>query len=106
MITVTPDVLNPMSEDLERAFGLEEYDRMIANPVADQEEAYRFLLSLYPKTKKDPDKYLMKQQAMNPGMNPQMNPMQNNQPNNPMAQRKGMPQQSQPPMPVGANANG
>lgn len=62
MMTVDADVLNPRSEDLERAFDLETYDRMIGNPMADQEEAYRLLLSTNPKTKKDPDKYIMAQQ--------------------------------------------
>lgn len=89
MITVTPDLLNPMSEDLERAFGLEEYDRMIASPVADQEEAYRFLLSLYPKTKKDPEKYLMKK----PDIMQQLTNQQGTQ--------QGLPQ-GQPQVPVGA----
>lgn len=71
MTTITADVLNPMSEDLERSFMLEEYDRMIMNPIADQEEAFKMLLSAYPKTRKDPEKYISKQQ---PGQNPQ-NPM-------------------------------
>jgi hypothetical protein len=65
-VTVSPDVLNPRSEDLERAFDLETYDRMIMNPIADQEEAFRLLLSTNPKTRKDPSKYVAKQQAMNP----------------------------------------
>lgn len=98
MVTVTPDVLNPMSDELERAFGLEEYDRMIVNPTADQEEAYRMLLSLYPKTKKDPDKYIMKQgdmQAMQQGMQPS-GQQQNN---NPLQQMQGQ-QPRQPAMPV------
>lgn len=85
MVTVTPDVLNPMSDELERAFGLEEYDRMIMNPQADQEAAYKMLLSLYPKTKKDPDKYLMKPQPMLPGL-----PVQ--QTNNPLQPTQGLPQ--------------
>lgn len=58
---VTPDVLNPRSDDLERAYNLELYDRMIMNPEADQEEAYRLLLSTNPITKKDPDKYIKDQ---------------------------------------------
>lgn len=78
MVTVSPDVLNPMSEELERAFGLEEYDRMIMNPLADQEETYRMLLSMYPKTKKDPGKYVAKQQQSmaNPLMQGNINPKQ------------------------------
>lgn len=73
---VTPDVLNPRSEDLERAYSLEFFDRAIAQPALfDQEEIARILLSTNPLTKKDPDKYLMSEQndpmsqigqAMNP----------------------------------------
>lgn len=58
MCCVTPDVLNPRSEDLERAYNLEAYDRMILNPIADQEEAFRLLLTTNPTTKKDPDKFI------------------------------------------------
>lgn len=61
MITVSPDVLNPRSEDLERAYDLETYDKMILNPLADQEETYRLLLSSNPKTRRNPDKYISKQ---------------------------------------------
>lgn len=64
MLTVDADVLNPRSEELERAFDLEEYDRLIQNPLADQEEALRLLLQTNPKTKKDPDKYISKNAMM------------------------------------------
>ncbi len=57
-MTVDADVMNPRSEELERAYDLEQYDRMIANPIADQEEAFRLLLTTNPKTKKDPDKFI------------------------------------------------
>ena len=60
MVTVNADVMNPMSEELERAFALEEYDRMVQNPNIDPEETARFLLISYPRTKKDPKKYLSK----------------------------------------------
>lgn len=60
-LMVTPDVLNPRSEDLERAFNLELYDRAILNPNLDQEQITKdFLLSTAPKSKKDPDKYINK----------------------------------------------
>ncbi len=63
-VTLSPDVLNPKSEDLERAFLLEEYDRAIANPILDQEQVTRdFLLGAYHRSKKDPDKYISKQQS-------------------------------------------
>lgn len=61
MITVSADALNPMSEELERAFGLELYDRAIQNPMLDQEEVTRhFLLGVYPQSKRDPDKFISK----------------------------------------------
>ncbi len=59
-IKLSPDVLNPMSEDLERAFMLEEYDRAILNPHLDQEAITKdFLLGAYPKSKRDPEKYML-----------------------------------------------
>ena len=67
-LTVSPDVLSPKSEDLERAYNLEAYDRMIANPLTNQEEAYRLLLGSYDTTKRDPDKFIAK---------PEMNSMIN-----------------------------
>uniref|UniRef100_UPI0024E0935A hypothetical protein n=1 Tax=Klebsiella pneumoniae TaxID=573 RepID=UPI0024E0935A len=44
MQVVDADVMNPRSEELERAFDLETYDRLVLNPAADQEEALRLLL--------------------------------------------------------------
>jgi hypothetical protein len=79
MVTVSADTLNPMSEELERAFGLELYDRAIQNQILDQEEVTRhFLLGVYPQSKRDPDKFINKnpqQQgatgtAMQPGQQP------------------------------------
>lgn len=68
-VTISPDVMNPRSEDLERAYDLEAFDRMIAQPmVFDPEETARLLLSSNPRTKTDPDKYLVKQPAQ--GMAP------------------------------------
>jgi hypothetical protein len=62
---ISPDVINPMSEDLERQFSLEEYDRAIQNPILDQEEVTKdFLLGAYPKSRKDPDKYIKQQQPV------------------------------------------
>jgi hypothetical protein len=55
----TSDVMNPISEELERAYGLEEYDRAIANPYTDHEKITRdLLLGAYPKTKANPDEYM------------------------------------------------
>lgn len=62
MVTVSPDVLNPRSTDLERAYALEDFDRMIAQPqVFDPEETAKLLLSNNPLTNKDPEKYLTQQ---------------------------------------------
>lgn len=59
-VKLSPDVLNPMSEDLERAFMLEEYDRAILNQHLDQEQITKdFLLGAYPKSRRDPEKYLL-----------------------------------------------
>lgn len=71
---ITPDVLNPMSEELERAYGLEDFDRMVAHPdIFDQEEAGRLFLQGSPLTRKDPDKYMIKKnplEALGGGINP------------------------------------
>jgi len=73
MTMLSPDILNPKSEDLERAYDVETYDKLIQNPIADQEEALRtFLLSTNPKSRSNPDKFIKKPE-------PQM-PMQMQQP--------------------------
>lgn len=60
-LRVNPDTLNPMSTELEKQYGLEEFDRMVAAPqIFDPEQTGRVLLELYPATKKDPDKYIAK----------------------------------------------
>ncbi len=65
---VSPDVLNPRSDDLERAYDLEAYDRMIAQPtVFDPEETGKLLLNSNKSTRKDPEKYLAKPQQAQAG---------------------------------------
>lgn len=95
-VALSPDVLNPRSSDLERAFALETYDRMVQNPQADPEETLRLLLGTDPKTKRDPDKYVVKPQAPEQ-QNPMMQDQQNSQaqkPTSPLASMgKGLPQQ-------------
>ena len=76
-LSVTPDVMNPKSEDLEKAYGLEEYDRMIRNPLANQEETFRLLLGLYDTTKKNPDKYVAKAAPAPLGLPAPQNPLEN-----------------------------
>jgi hypothetical protein len=97
---VSPDVLNPRSEDLERQFMLEEYDRAITNPILDQEQVTRdFLLGAYRKSKQDPDKYIKKQDPAAlqiPGMQQMLAPGQQVPPQAQPAQQ-AKPQQSQQP---------
>jgi len=93
---ISPDILNPMSEDLERQFGLAQWDRMVQQVptgMYDAEETGKLLLELFPKTKKDPDKYMPKQVQsgqpnMNPIQQPPMNKVQNQKPMNPLQQMK------------------
>jgi hypothetical protein len=58
-VSVSPDVLNPRSEDLERAMSLELFDRAITSPVANQEEVFKILLSTNKVTKRNPERYIM-----------------------------------------------
>ena len=83
-LSVTPDILQPTSEELERAYLIEEYDRAIANPLCDQEAVTKdFLLGAYPKSKGDVEKYISKQPApqvpnlnVPPVQGPQSSPIQ------------------------------
>ncbi len=75
-VTISPDVMNPRSEELIRAFDLEAYDRMVAAPpgMFDPEETAKLLLGSNPTTRTDVDKYLPQQpipgQQPPPGMPP------------------------------------
>jgi len=85
---VSADVMNPMSEELEKAYNLEEYDRMIQHPeIYDPEETAKLLLSSYKKTQRDPSKYLSSNKGQPAGLaqlgiktnqNPQQPPQQQN----------------------------
>lgn len=93
---ISPDVLNPMSEELERQFGLAEWDRMITQVptgMYDREETGKLLLDLFPKTKKDPDKYMAKAEAMQMPQMPGQMPSTGKQPQplNPMQQTRKLP---------------
>ena len=98
MVTVNADIMNPMSEELERAFALEEYDRMIMNPNIDPEESAKFLLTVYPKTKKNPQKYMVKPQTQPGPMEMMMQgQMQQSMPQTPGSkQGGGFPQNKSP----------
>ena len=93
-ISITPDVLNPMSEDLERAYALETFDRAIQLPNTDHDELTKnLLLSTSPITKKDPDKFMAKQALQDPiamATKDAKSPLDTA--NNPMRQLSSMPQ--------------
>jgi hypothetical protein len=65
-LKVTPDVMNPISEELERAYGLEAFNEAIkarsAGVNVDLEKSYKdFVLSNNPKSKNNPDEYIKEQ---------------------------------------------
>lgn len=100
VMTVDADVLNPRSAELERAFDLETYDRAVASPVADQEKIFTdLLMSSNPKTERNPQAYVMKQQPQpmgaptQPGNQPGQAPQQamNGQPGTPSAAKPSSP---------------
>ena len=96
MAIVTPDTITPMSEEVARAFDIEQYNLMMQNPAFDPEQTARLLLSAYDRTKKDPDKYLAKQApGQQPGIQPPQPPPGMGQP--PQNQQ---PQPIQPPAPT------
>ncbi len=71
---VDADVITPRSEELERAFNLETFDRAINSEVADQEAIFTdLLMASNPKTSKDPQKYVKKIQV---GIQPVESPEQ------------------------------
>ena len=111
LVTIHPDVLNPKSEDLERAWATEEFDRMVVAPpgMFDPEETAKLLLGANPTTKKDVDKYLAKQPA--PGapqpMQPGGMPNAGNSPLNAMGKKSPLPGLSTPsPAPALAGLGG
>lgn len=75
--TISPDILNPRSEELERAYDLETFDRMVAAPpgMFDPEATAKLLLQSDPRTKKDPDKYVAKQPVAGQPQMPQQGQM-------------------------------
>lgn len=81
MCYVGTDVLKPMSEEVEAAWNLQTYDRMVQAPqLYDPEETAKLLLEVSPTTRRHPDKYIAKQQANAQAQNPlQQNALQKSQ---------------------------
>jgi uncharacterized protein YktA (UPF0223 family) len=64
-VKVTPDAVTPPSDNVKRALNMEEYDRAIESPYANQEALYRdLLLGSYEATKSNADKYTVKPEDM------------------------------------------
>ena len=96
-IVVTPDVMHPRSDDLERVMKLELYDRAIQNPRADQDKVFKdFLLGAY-KDIKQPEVYVAPPQQQQQGQGGQQNGQQPNyqQPPNQLP-GQNMPSQASP----------
>lgn len=67
-IVVSPDIMNPLSDEITHALNLEAYDRLITNPIADQEKVTKdFLLGIYDVSRDDPEKYIRKMQPQEVG---------------------------------------
>ena len=82
MVMVSPDVMSPMSEEVERAFNLEAYDKAVANPLLDQETVTKkLLLGSYRATRGNVDEFFKKPSLMAPA-NPMdaMKQLSGNQP--------------------------
>jgi hypothetical protein len=112
-VVVTPDIITPRSEDTERAFGLEAFDKGIAAAQAgvqvDLETMFKdFILANYPKSQEDVDKYIIKQKPAQEGMPGQILG-QPGQPGQPQQGPQGIPPQGMPqqgqPGPIQGNPN-
>lgn len=64
LCSMTPDVENPMSDDLKRAFVYELYDRAHLDPAFEQTEISKLLLKTNPETSSDVNKFMKKEQPM------------------------------------------
>lgn len=69
-LKVSPDVMNPISEELERAYGIEGFDRAIlaakAGVRVDLEKSYKdFILHYNPQSRNNPDEYILEEEAVN-----------------------------------------
>lgn len=67
LFRVYPEMIVPPSDRVKKAFNLEEYDRAIQNPLANQEALYKdLLLGSYDTTRDNIDKYVKKPEEMQP----------------------------------------
>ena len=99
VLLVSSDIFMPLTEEAKSALKLEIYDRAIANPLANQEECLKeFLFGAYQLTKKNPEKFINKQQgAMGAMVSPQQLIQQmQGQGGNPSLMNKINPQVVQP----------
>ena len=106
MVTVSPDILNPLSEEAEKAFKLEAYDRAIQNQFVDQEKVTRdFLFGAYDFSKRDPDMYMKKEEVGD--SNDPLAAMKSMMGGGPagMSPSDGMPPAGNPPVPSQPNTN-
>lgn len=100
-IIVAPDVIAPLSDEYEAQLGLEQYDRMIAQPeVFDPEQTGRILLETYKLTKKDPDKYLVQSPTGGAPMAVRPSPGQSASPMQAQAPQGGAPGMNGSPQPT------
>lgn len=61
LVVVSPDVVFPPSDNVKKALMLEQYDRAVANPLADQQAIYeKLLLGSYEATRDNPEKFIRK----------------------------------------------
>lgn len=67
MLLVSADTLMPITEEMERAFALEFFNKTANDPYLDPIAIRKdFLLSQYPVSRDNPDKYIRQQPAMQP----------------------------------------
>ncbi len=64
IMKVNADLVARPNEAAINALAVAEYDRMIENPMFDQTEAAKLLLTSFPKTEEDPDRYIAKQPSI------------------------------------------
>ena len=80
-VIVSPDVIAPMSEELEASWSLQMFDKMLAAPgLFDPNMAAKLLLEAGPKTRKHVEDYVSKNPVFGPPPPPQNQPTQSGMP--------------------------